>query len=89
MIHKLKTWPEPFKAVANGQKTHEIRVDDRGFKVGDTLELLEWDQNLCEYTGHMVVRSVTYITHGGQWGLSKGLCVMSIGLPSQTREAGL
>jgi hypothetical protein len=89
VIHKLKTWPEPFKAVANGHKTHEIRVNDRGFQVGDMLELLEWDQNLCEYTGHAVFRSVTYITRGGQWGLPNGLCVMSICPPSNAREAGL
>jgi hypothetical protein len=43
MTHKLKTWPEFFKAILAGDKTFEIRKDDRGFKVGDTLRLLEFD----------------------------------------------
>lgn len=39
MIHELKTDPEVFDAVARGEKTFEIRKDDRGFSVGDTLLL--------------------------------------------------
>lgn len=40
--HILKTHPDPFAAVLSGEKRHEIRVDDRGFAVGDVLELREW-----------------------------------------------
>lgn len=41
--HDLKTWPEPFTAIIEGRKTHEIRRADRPFAVGDTLHLHEWD----------------------------------------------
>jgi hypothetical protein len=42
MIHELKTWPEPFAALAAGLKTFEFRRDDRGFAVDDVLVLREW-----------------------------------------------
>jgi hypothetical protein len=41
--HHLKTHPAPFADVEAGRKTFEIRKDDRGYKVGDTLVLEEWD----------------------------------------------
>ncbi|WCR29734.1 DUF3850 domain-containing protein [Paenibacillus thiaminolyticus] len=45
--HKLKIWPEHFEAVTHPdprrRKTVEIRKDDRGYCVGDTLHLQEWD----------------------------------------------
>ncbi len=80
MIHELKTWPEPFQAVATGQKTHEVRKDDRPFEAGDVLRLREWDPSLWEhpvygvpaargYTGREVYVRVTYVTKAGTWGL--------------------
>ena len=40
--HDLKTWPEYFADVAAGVKRVEIRLDDRGYAVGDVLHLREW-----------------------------------------------
>lgn len=92
--HELKTWPEPFAAVLAGTKRHEIRVDDRGYAVGDVLVLKEWDPTPTPqpvtawsivmvdrpigYTGRVLTVRVTYLTPGGAWGLPAGLCVMSI-----------
>ncbi len=43
MNHPLKTWPGPFQAVWDGVKLFEYRVNDRDFKVGDMLALMEYD----------------------------------------------
>lgn len=74
--HELKTWPGPFEDVVAGRKTHEVRKDDRGFEVGDTLVLREWVPGPQGYTGRSLTVTVTYITRG--WGLPDDMCVMSI-----------
>jgi uncharacterized protein DUF3850 len=78
MIHELKTWPLFFKRVLTGQKNFELRKDDRGFEIGDTLNLKEWDPITNEYTGRTVLRRVTYILRGGEFGLEPGYVIMSI-----------
>lgn len=79
-VHTLKIWPAPFKAIVDGSKRHEIRVDDRGFAVGDVLHLREWEPSGYSgiLTGKEIRVVVTYITPGGQWQLPPNLCVMSI-----------
>jgi ASC-1-like (ASCH) protein len=41
--HHLKCWPSYFEAVMMGDKTFEIRKNDRDFKVGDTIILHHHD----------------------------------------------
>ena len=73
MRHQLKILPEYFDAIDSMAKEFEIRKDDRGFAVGDTLELSEHDGG--EYTGRRMIVSVTYITDFGQ---SPGYVAMGI-----------
>ena len=73
--HYLKTWPAPFEQVWNGRKTFEIRKDDRGFEVGDTLRLREYVLDADAYTGREVRVHVTYIARDA-WGLPHDLVVM-------------
>jgi len=77
--HVLKTWPEYFEAVYFGDKTFEVRFDDRDYKVGDTLVLREWDPKTKEYSGrHLEVR-VTYLMKGDEFDfLKSGVVVMGI-----------
>jgi hypothetical protein len=75
--HILKTWPEPFEAAWRGDKTFEIRVNDRDFQVGDELQLTEWNNATGEYTGRAITAVVRYIVYGGEWGLPENLCVMA------------
>jgi len=63
-IHELKCWPEGFQAVVDGRKPFEVRKDDRGFEVGDTLHLREYDPDVGTYTGRETDVRVTYIYRG-------------------------
>jgi hypothetical protein len=77
-VHELKTWPEPYQAMIDGVKHHEVRRNDREFEVGDRLLLREWDPETQTYSGREQGRTVTYMTRGGDWGIPWELCVMSL-----------
>jgi hypothetical protein len=62
--HVLKSWVGLFEPIANGEKTHELRVLDRDYKVGDICHLREWEPTKREYTGRDCYVKVTYITSG-------------------------
>lgn len=81
-IHRLKTWCAPFAALWSGDKLNEVRVNDRGYMVGDVLHLREWDPGATytsgAFTGRAVLARVSYVSEGGTWGLPANLCVMSL-----------
>lgn len=78
-IHDLKTWPEFFNELLTGTKTFEVRRNDRDFRVGDTLVLMEWSQTYG-YTGRQTVRQVSSILTGPAFGLQSGFVCMSLSL---------
>jgi ASC-1-like (ASCH) protein len=79
MTHGLKTWPEHFQKVKSGEKTFEIRKNDRDFKVGDDIILFEFDPIAEQYTQSFeLFKTVTHILHGPFPGLDDGYCIMSI-----------
>ena len=61
MHHILKTWPEDFQAVWTGEKTFEVRINDRNYQVGDVLILKEFDPKTQEHTGSVLCKKVTYL----------------------------
>lgn len=76
-VHELKIWPPYFDAVMSDRKTCELRKNDRGFHVGDTLLLREWDPKVQGYTGAQQLVVITHITQE-VYGLMEGYCVLSI-----------
>lgn len=81
MYHELKTWPRYFDLVRKGEKTFEVRKNDRSFTVGDTLVLREWDRSATPepaYTGRVTEKVVTYMMHGGDFGIDPDFVVMAI-----------
>ncbi len=85
MHHNLKTDPDVFLPLLLGTKTYELRKDDRGFEVGDTLSLMETKHSGAEMaegaplvlTGRNVIRVVTHVLRGPIYGLAEGWVILS------------
>lgn len=60
-IHELKSWPKFFAKVITGEKTFEIRLNDRNFETGDFLFLREFDPENSTYSGRFQYARVTYV----------------------------
>lgn len=74
MEHVLKIKDEYYEAVASGFKRFEIRNDDRGYQVGDTIRFTDLDGN--QRRG---VWAITYILRDcPEYGLRQGYCILSI-----------
>lgn len=76
MTHELKIYKKYLDAILNGEKMFEIRKDDRGFRVGDTLLLKEWDN--IKYSGRELKVVITYILHDNFIGISPGYVALGI-----------
>jgi hypothetical protein len=77
-VHNLKTHPDPFRDIITGKKPFEYRWNDRNFQVEDILRLTEYDPRAKMFTGREAVARVTYILHGGVFGIPEGFCIMGI-----------
>lgn len=49
--HVLKTHPQHFAKTKAGAKPFEIRKNDRDYKIGDQIRLMEYCPDKNEYTG--------------------------------------
>lgn len=79
--HKLKTWTNAWEAMNDGRKGFEWRKDDRGYEVGDILELERYDPSRPDhsqpYWPESLLRvEVTYILRG-MFDVPPGYCIMS------------
>lgn len=61
-VHIVKSWPWFFQPIKSGLKLHDLRRNDRDYKVGDIIELHEFDPQKGEFTGDVVRREITFIT---------------------------
>ncbi|MFN8296770.1 MAG: DUF3850 domain-containing protein [Chitinophagales bacterium] len=76
--HILKTDHYLMPDIRSRAKQFDVRKDDRGFAVGDTLLLQGWNKNLQKNTEHKIKALITYILPGGQYGIQKGYVVLGI-----------
>jgi len=89
MIHELKTVDPYWSDVASGAKTFEVRKNDRGFSVGDTLLLRRYspgsgcyvrggDLDINPAAADTVWATVTYVLPGGSLGIAPDTCVLGL-----------
>lgn len=83
--HDVKSWPDFYSPVLSGEKTFELRNDDRHYKVGDILNLREFDDRSGKYTGRSLKKRITYVlTTSGSGaitpyhGLVRGYAILSL-----------
>lgn len=82
MHHNLKLFTKYFQPVVDGKKRSEVRINDRKYRVGDTVTLREGQQELdgFKYTGRKVSARISYID---DFGLRHGYVNLSL------RDVGL
>lgn len=85
-VHQIRLAKTYFDDVANGIKTFELRKNDRGYKKGDILEMMEFADG--KNTGRMVKVLVTYILED-YTGIEDGYCIMATTLLNMVKERGV
>lgn len=60
--HRIKSWTQFFWAIKAGIKLHDLRKNDRDYRVGDTVVLAEYDMIKGAFTGETVTAEITFIT---------------------------
>ena len=85
MTHVVKCWPLFFQAVWDSKKTFEIRENDRGYGIGDTLVMNEYDPDTCTYSGRQIVATVTYVLTNEPW-VPLGYIAMSIRVVAEIKQ---
>jgi ASC-1-like (ASCH) protein len=76
--HFLKTIQPYYQQVVDGEKKFELRINDRNYKVGDHLVLMEYDYIKGELTQRLSEYKATNIFADAEYGISNGFVVISI-----------
>lgn len=78
MIHEIKLDIQFCDAVLRGEKTFEVRRNDRGYQKGDLIKFVP--VGICFIpVSHPIqdkVYEITYVLSG--WGIQEGFCVFAI-----------
>lgn len=84
-VHDVKIGATFFRDVMSGRKNFELRKNDRGYKVGDTIVLNEYENGYK--TGRSITKKIVYMLEDYA-GLEEGYCILGLGAVEGTlREA--
>lgn len=87
--HILKTWPTYWDAVERGDKTFEVRINDRSFQKGDVVTLrrllrdeagsgVDWPVVNGKHQYRDLHFTISYVLQGGQFGIEPRYCVLGL-----------
>jgi hypothetical protein len=82
--HELKSWSQFFRPIAAGERAHELRRNDRDYRVGDRVLLREYDPASETYSGSFCEAVITSMTSRdvpcavSDQGLNPDFCILSV-----------
>lgn len=82
MLHNLKIDEKWFEHIYSGQKTSELRFNDRDYQTGDTIifQPVNSDGNVLIKTYDLPTYEITHVLNASQFpeALQPGYCALSI-----------
>lgn len=77
-LHELKIKEDYFNAIVRGEKTFELRKNDRDYKVGDLIHFIKIN-GLEYFSFSRYVYQIIYILKDvPEYGLDKDYCILGI-----------
>lgn len=84
-LHEIKIKEDYFNAILRGEKTFELRKNDRDYKVGDLIHFIDIKQSNSDncdcdiYINEDDLYKITYILKNvEEYGLDKDYCILGI-----------
>lgn len=77
MIHALKIEPNYYEDIKSGNKSFEVRKNDRDFRTGDYIVLNELSDTRDEYTGRSILMKITSIVNDERF-CKEGYIIMGL-----------
>lgn len=81
--HEVKIAASYYDDVASGKKRFELRKNDRGYKEGDSLKMLEFKDG--KHTGRTIDADIIYMLEE-YTGLQEGYCILGIDVTTYSGE---
>ncbi len=77
-VHKIKAYAVYFGALWSGDKTFEVRLNDRFYKVGDYVQIVETSEEggVANPTGRSICKRISYLLGHEFPGVTPGYVVM-------------
>ena len=79
--HEIKIVASYYEDVVSGKKSFELRKNDRGYKQGDSLKMLEFKDG--KHTGRTIDADIIYMLED-YTGLTEGYCILGIRVTDYT-----